>query len=152
MEGSEPAEIERWHRFMAAHLFNETWSYLEKPERSAEEDQQMLWAAMGSRFHWLQVGDQANFAVGDWQLSRVFSVLEDLHNARRYAASSLRRCHQYQLGPFLTAYAHEALARVAALADDAYERDRNRDDARALADQVEDETERKQLLDDLASI
>jgi hypothetical protein len=152
MEGSEPAEIERWHRFMAAHLFNETWSYLGKPERSAEEDQQMLWAAMGSRFHWLQVGDQTNFAVGDWQLSRVFSVLDDLHNARRYAASSLRRCHQYKLGPFLTAYAHEALARVAALADDAYERDRNRDDARALADQVEDETDRKQLLDDLASI
>lgn len=152
MEGSEPAEIERWHRFMAAHLFNETWSYLEKPERSAEEDQQMLWAAMGSRFHWLQVGDQANFAVGDWQLSRVFSVLEDLHNARRYAASSLRRCHQYNLGPFLRAYAHEALARVAALADDPYERDRNRDDARALADQIEDETDRKQLLEDLASI
>jgi len=152
MDGPEPAEVERWHRFMAAHLFNETWAYMERPERTPEEGQQMLWAAMGSRYHWSQVGDDKNFAVGDWQLSRVYSVLEDLHNARRYAASSLRRCHQHDLGPFLTAYAHEALARVAALADDAYERDRNLDDARALADQIEREEDRKALLGDLASI
>jgi hypothetical protein len=43
-------------RLLAGHLFNRVWVLLEKPDRSAADDDEMVHAAHASRYHWGQAG------------------------------------------------------------------------------------------------
>src|SRR6202008_682072 len=74
-------------RALAVGLFNYTWTLLENPNRSPEQDDEMLHAAHASRYHWGEVGEKVNLARGEWQVSRVYSVLgrgePALYHARR---------------------------------------------------------------------
>jgi len=40
------------HKWFAINLFNLVWEYLDKKNRTREEDERMLYAAYASRFHW----------------------------------------------------------------------------------------------------
>src|SRR5439155_10486756 len=40
-----------WHRRMAAHLFNSTWTLIEKKRRTKEERDTMIHMAHASRYH-----------------------------------------------------------------------------------------------------
>jgi hypothetical protein len=64
------------HSRLAAAFFNETWRLLNLTQRSAEQDVQMIHCAHASRMHWELVGDARNHAVGEWQIARVYSVLQ----------------------------------------------------------------------------
>jgi len=74
-------------RRLAADCFNKTWTLMEKQDRTREEDDEMLHCAHASAYHWGQVGTAANRARGEWQCSRVHTVLGHpepaLHHARR---------------------------------------------------------------------
>lgn len=61
------------HEHYSADCFNRTWELMEKPDRTAEEDEEMFLAAHASLWHWSQRSDYApeKRAVGHWQLSRV---------------------------------------------------------------------------------
>ncbi len=91
-------------------------------------------------------------AIGDWQVSRVFAVVGDGGNARRFAGSSLAHCTEHGLDAFVTGYAHEALARAAALGGDQGQRDRHLAAARDLSEQIADAAERDLLLKDLETV
>jgi len=56
-------------------LFNLVWSLLDKKDRTKEEDDKMIHAAHASRFHWGEIGKPINLGRGEWQISRVYSVL-----------------------------------------------------------------------------
>lgn len=75
------------HRRLGVDLFNRTWTLMEAEGRTREDDDEMLHCAHASAYHWLQVGTPANRARGEWQCSRVYSVLgraePALHHARR---------------------------------------------------------------------
>ena len=75
----------------------------------------MLAAALASRHHWRQVGEPKNFAISEWQVSRVLAVLGQGELARSFAQSGLDLCLDHDLGAFLTAYAYESLARAASV-------------------------------------
>jgi hypothetical protein len=141
------------HRF-AAECFNGAWDLLEKEDRTEDADAEMIHIAHASLWHWHHSGqgDAQHFAVGAWQLSRVYAATRRWDEARRYGEESLRLCRRHGLAPFYVAYAHEALARAAAIAGDAAERDRQLGAARAVAKQIENEPNRQALLDDLATI
>jgi len=47
------------HRQLGVDLFNQTWTYLDKPERTAEDDDAMIHAAYASRYHWSQASEEA---------------------------------------------------------------------------------------------
>jgi hypothetical protein len=113
-----PKEKHDCHRRMAAELFNRVWELLDQPNRTAEEDREMLAAAYGSRYHWRVVGGPKQHCVSDWQMSRVCVVLGDAPRAAIYGQLSLEVAERNHLGPFYVGYAHEALARAAALAGD----------------------------------
>ena len=73
---SPPAPLDRdARRRLAADLFNHTWTLMERVDRTAAQDDEMLHCAHASRYHWGEVGEPANFARGEWQCSRVYSVL-----------------------------------------------------------------------------
>ena len=59
----------------AAALFSRVWELLEKQDRSTDEVDEMINAAHASRYFWSSVGTAKNYAIGDWQIARVYSTL-----------------------------------------------------------------------------
>jgi tetratricopeptide (TPR) repeat protein len=108
------SEVE-FHRKIARKCFNETWNYLDKKDRSADDEWLMLHLAHASRYHWSLVGSPENLAVGDWQISRVYAVLNEPELALHFAKSCLEICQKHNLTDALhTGY--EAMARAYAVA------------------------------------
>jgi len=147
----EPQEVERWHRWMAAHFFNRAWELLEL-ERTPAQDRELLATALASWLHWQRVGSPVNLAVAAWQVSRVYAVLEDGARAEVHGRAGLEIAEEAALGPFYLGYAFESLARAAAVAGDGEQRGRWLDVARTAAEQVADHEERAMLLADLETI
>jgi hypothetical protein len=107
----------QFHRKTAVWSFNRTWDYLEKKDRSPEDDRQMLYLAHTSRFHWSLVGTPRNQAVGDWQVSRVYACLNQPSLALQFARASLETCKKNDLVDLIHT-ANEAMARAYAVAKD----------------------------------
>ena len=63
------------HRAFAAQFFNEVWALLDRSGRSAEEDVQMIHLAHASRAHWQIAGGPREWAIGEWQIARVYAAL-----------------------------------------------------------------------------
>lgn len=140
------------HRRMAAELFNRVWELLDQPTRTPEEDREMLAAAYGSRYHWRMVGDPRQHCVSDWQLSRVWAVLGDAPRAAVYGELSLEMAERNHLGPFYAGYAHEALARAAALAGDEETSSRHLAEAEELSLDISKRDEADLLRGDLSDL
>jgi DNA-binding transcriptional MerR regulator len=140
-------------RALAVGLFNYTWTLLENPDRTREQDDEMLNAAHASRYHWGEVGEAVNLSRGEWQVSRVYSVLgrgePALYHARRCVeineANDARE--DWELGS-----AYEAMARASAVAGDAAARDEWK--ARAVAElaKIKDAEDRQVLEQDIATL
>ncbi len=108
----------------------------------------MVNLAHASLLHWSYEGTPKNFAIGEWQISRVHSVLQQFDAAEFHAHRSLELAQANNLGPFLTAYAYEALARSLALRHPA-EAAEHRQAALSLSDQIQEPELREQLMNDL---
>ena len=138
-------------RELAAHLFNETWRLMEKPDRAAEEDVLMIHSAHASRLHWQSIGDSSHKAIGEWQISRVYSLLGLSDPALYHAKLCLEICETQSLSPFLTGCAHEAMARALSSTDKT-SASLHHQAASELAMHVQDPEERGILESDLESI
>ena len=120
--GHEPTILDpAQHRAEGVALFNAVWEMLDAPDRTPAEDDQMVHAAHASAWHWSQArelgGDQQR-AVGEWQCSRVYSVLGRGEPAVHHAKACLAICEETGLGDWVIAAAYEALARASAVAGD----------------------------------
>ena len=111
-------EKKEWHRQFAKELFNGVWDLLEKPDRTKEDDLQMIRMAHASRYHWGEIGTPLEFARGDWQIGRVYAVLGFGVMSYKYAKSCLDLCVKHDLGDFDLAFAYEGLARACAVSGD----------------------------------
>lgn len=149
--GTDAAELPaEQQRRLATDLFNLVWVLLERPGRSAADDDRMLHAAHASRYHWGEIGQPTQLAVGEWQCARVYSVLGRAEPALHHA----RRCAEivaaHDLPEWLAASSHEALTRAYALAGDRAEALRQRGLARAALQRITDPEERQVVESDLA--
>jgi DNA-binding transcriptional MerR regulator len=133
-------------------LFNYVWTLLEKDDRTERESERMIDAAHASRFFWEQVGEPANHARGEWQISRAYATVGRPEPALHHARRCLSICEEHGIGDFDLAYAFEALARACAAGGDANAADRYRRQAHQAAGQVADEEDRELLLNDLADL
>ncbi|HEY5890111.1 MAG TPA: hypothetical protein VIW94_05375 [Acidimicrobiia bacterium] len=149
LENPSYEEVQQWHRTFAPRAFNYTWNLLDQDELTREQEEDMIASALAQRFHWYQVGSMRNHAIGDWQVSRVFAVLGYADLARRFGERSLALAIDNDLGPFVTGFAHEAIARAAADVDDLATFEEHLSLARNSLDQVEDAEEREALAADL---
>lgn len=142
----------RQHEQCGKALFNTVWTLLDKPDRSADDDNLMVHTVHAMMLHWLQVGTPVNFARGEWQLSRVYAVLRRAEPALRHAERCLAVCREHGLAGFDLAFAYEALARAHAVAGLTV---RSNDFVR-LAEQagrdIAEDDDRKILLDDLQTV
>ncbi len=141
----------RWHRKSAVSLFNEVWRLLEK-RRTPAEDDRMIHAAHASRFHWGEVGTAVNRAIGEWQVSHVYSVLGRPEPATYHAVRSLAMCKENGIEDFPLAFAYEALARADAVAGRKGDLRRHLALARDVGSRIKDKEDRDLLFRDLKSI
>jgi hypothetical protein len=141
-----------WQRTLAGNAFNRTWELLDAEHLSREEEEEMLAATFAQRHLWYQVGTTRNHAIADWQVSRVFAVLGYADLARRFGERSLELSTEHGLDPFVTGFAHEAIARAAADVDDVETFNEHLELARSLLDAIEDDEDRDLLASDLAEM
>ena len=130
-------------------LFNEVWRLLE----SREDDDRMLHAAHASRFHWGEAEEctPENLARGEWQVSRVYTVLGRAEPAIWHAQRCLEHCEENGIGDWDLAYAFESLARALALAGD--ERAAGwKAMARVAGDKIADPEDREHFDEDYATL
>lgn len=105
---STPVDTTAAHRYFSAHCFNETWTLLDKADRTEVEEREMLGRTLASLWHWRQRADLTpqNISVGCWQAARVCALLGLSDLARRYAEESLSNSGD---DPFYRGYALEGL-------------------------------------------
>ncbi|WP_448627995.1 MerR family transcriptional regulator [Geodermatophilus sp. URMC 64] len=139
-------------RRLAVDLFNGVWVLMETEDRTPAQDDRMVHMAHASRYHWEQAGTAVNLARGEWQCSRVYAVLGRAEPARHHARRVLEICQENGIGDWDLAFAHEALARAAAVAGDPEAVARHLADAREAAEHISDPEDRALLESDLASI
>jgi len=142
------------HRYFSAECFNRAWDLIELPARTPEQDRTMLQLGLTSLWHWSQRPDRTTttLSVGYWQVARIYALLGQADEARRYAQLCLESAQAGDVPPFYLAYAYEALARAEAVARDWVMMKDYLRQARAAGDLVTDADARRQLLDDLAGI
>jgi tetratricopeptide (TPR) repeat protein len=141
-------------RLLAAQLFNETWRLMEQENRSRGDDDRMIHAAHASRYHWGQAAEAtpAHLARGEWQISRVYTVLGRPEPALHHARRVLDICLENGIGDWDLAFAYEALARASAVAGDADQARGYTDQALAAAKEIAEDGERAIVLADLETI
>jgi hypothetical protein len=152
MSESPPFDLACAHRWFSADCFNRVWALLDKPDRTPEEGERMISLAHASLAHWRERVDctAQNLSIGYWQLSRVYAVLGQVENARRYGRLCLDVSGAEPL--FFLGYAHEALARAETLAGNPAAAQHHLAEARRLAALVADAEERRALENDLATL
>jgi hypothetical protein len=151
-EQHDRGDLAQWQRKLAPMAFNRAWELLDRNELSIEEEEEMLSAAFAQRYHWYEIGDARNRSIADWQISRVAAVLGYADLARRFGFRALEVAQAHNLGPFLEGFAHEAIARAAAVVDDVETFTEHLSEARALVGGIEDEDERSTLEADLSEM
>ena len=100
------------HKEEAVKCFNATWDLIDKPDRTAEDNVNMIHMAHASRYHWGQIGTAVEFTRGEWQISRVYALLQMGESALFHAKEALRLCLDNHIGDFDLAFAYEAMART----------------------------------------
>ncbi len=141
-------------RQLAVELFNRGWTLMETDERTEEQDDELINTAHASAYHWTQVGTPANRARSEWQLSRVYTVLDRPEPALHHARRCLAYCEEnpQAIEDWDLPYAHEALARAHALAGEADVAGRHAAAARELAAGVAGAEDREHLEADLGTL
>jgi len=141
-------------RKLAVELFNHVWTLMEMPDRSPEQDDEMIHAAHASRHHWAEVGTGVNLGRGEWQISRVYVRLGRAEPALYHAGRCLAYCEASpdEIEDWDLPYAYEALSRAHLVAGNQEEAERFAGRARELAAQVQDEHDREHLDEDLATL
>lgn len=140
------------HKKLAIDLFNYTWDLIEKINRSEADEDEMINAAHASRFHWGIAGTPLNFARGEWQISRVYSLVGRTEPALYHAKKSLDLCLSNDFGAFDLGFAYEALARGYAVEGDVQQRDENISLARQAAENVEKDGDKAWLLKNVDTV
>lgn len=153
MADSPDFEIQQAHKYFSVDCFNKAWDHMDKDgSRSDEENMEMLHTAIASLWHWTQREDVAakSLSIGYWQVARVYCLIGQPNNARRYGLMSLH--YAKELPPFFKGYAYEALARAEMIANNRVVMKVYLEKAREMLDQVQEAEDRRILAKDLESI
>jgi tetratricopeptide (TPR) repeat protein len=147
-------DLESAHRYFSAECFNRAWDLIDKPIRTAEDDERMLLLSLASLWHWTQRSDctQTNLSVGYWQASRIYAIIGQLENARKYGLLCLKTSQGEGIEPFYLGYAYEALGRTEMVAGNREKMADYLQKAFQVSEGISDPEEKQQLLKDLNTI
>ena len=149
---SKSAPTKEDHRKFAVEMFNLTWGLLDNKDRTAEDNDRMIHAAHASRFHWGEIGTWLEFERGEWQVSRVYSVLKRSEPALYHARRCLEICKKNNIEDFDIAFAYEAMARAHAIAGDKAEKGKYLKLAKEAGDKIKKKEDREYFFSELKTI
>jgi hypothetical protein len=142
-------------RALAIGLYNRCWELLEIPERTPEQDAELIHTAHASRYHWGEIADTpARLWRGEWMCSRVYSVLgrpePALWHARR--AVTLVEAGGKAVEDWDRPAVYEAIARASYVAGDTVAGAAWKAKAAELAITLSDVDDREVIERDLATL
>ena len=144
------------NRQLGVDLYNSSWPLMEAPDRTAEQDEELVHHVPASMYHWLQAPEcePKNRARGEWLCSRAYSVLGRAEPALHHARRCFELCEQHadNLEDWDLAFAYEALARANRVAGNEEEARRCEQRGRELADQIADPEDKEIVLRDYATL
>lgn len=143
---------QEFHKKLAVDLFNLVWSFMDKKERTKEDDDKMVHAAHASRFHWGEIGKPVHFERGEWQISRVYSVLNRPQPAIYHAKRCLEICKENNIGDWDIAFAYEAMARAYVVAGEKTESVKYIKLAKEAGEQIKEKEDRDLFFTDLKTV
>ncbi len=121
-------------------------------DRTREDDDKMVHAAHASRFHWSIIGTPLEFERGEWQISRVYSVLNKAQLALYHAKNCLEICKENNIGDFDIAFAYEAMARAYAVAGNKIESAKYIKLAKEAGEQIKEKEDRDLFFSELKTV
>jgi hypothetical protein len=147
-------DLQAAHKYFSAECFNRAWEFIDKPVRKKGEDESMLQLSLASLWHWTQRKDctPTNLSIGYWQVARVYALLRQADNARRFGKLCLEVSQGEDVPPFYRGYAYESLARAEMVSGNMDEMEKYLIQAHQIATALPDPEGKKMLLKDLASI
>ncbi len=143
---------QEWHKRAAITLFNLVWSLLDNKDRTKQENDKMVHAVHASRFHWGEIGTPVEFERGEWQISRVYSVLNKPQSALYHAERCLDICKEHNIGDFDIAFAYEAMARAHAVAGDKSDCEKYIKLAKEAGEQIKKKEDKDLFFNDLKTV
>jgi hypothetical protein len=143
-------------RRLGVELYNDVWRLLEKPDRTPEEDEELVHQAHASTYHWLRAPEcePKNTARGEWICSRVYSVLGRTEPALHHAERCLRitEANRKNMEDWDLPFAYEALARAHGLAGNTAEARRHEQLAREAGEAIAADEDREHFAEALATL
>ncbi len=144
--------IQEFQKEQAIKCFNECWDYIEKENRSPEDDLMMIHCAHTSRYLWGQVGQPLHFERGEWQISKVYSLLGKGQQGLFHAEACLKICLENDIKDFDIAFAYEAMANAYKAMGNMKEVDNYKEKAYACLDAIKDKGDRDYTKSELDKI
>jgi hypothetical protein len=141
-----------YHREEAVKCFNATWDLIDKKDRTHEDDVSMIHMAHASRYHWGQVGTALEFSRGEWQISRVYSLLRMGESALFHAREALRLCLDNGIGDFDLTFGYEGMARAYSVLGNQKDKATYIAKAREAAKAIAKEDDRKYVESEISTI
>jgi hypothetical protein len=141
-----------FHKKLGIELFNKTWDLIDKEEKTQEEIDRMIHSAHASRYHWEFPGEPVNFARGEWQISRVYALVNRAEPCLYHAKRCLQITQDNDLKDFDLGFAYEAMARAYAIAGDKEETAKYLSMAETAAEQIAKDGDREYFMSELKSI
>ncbi|MGD0977521.1 MAG: hypothetical protein ABR962_00090 [Candidatus Bathyarchaeia archaeon] len=140
------------HKKFAVDCFNLVWTFMDRKNRTKEEDDKMVHAAHASRFHWGEIGTPLEFERGEWQISRVYTVVKRPESALYHAMRCLEICRENNIGDWDIAFAYEAVARAYAVAGQKTECKKYIELANKAGEQIKTKGDKDYLFSELRTI
>jgi hypothetical protein len=140
------------HRDLAASTYNACWEYLEKPDRTADDDRELLTLAFTSRYHWSLASGEEQVIIANWMVSRAAAAVGKAALALDFAQLAYDQAQDADVPDWLIASVHEGLARAFAAAGDTPTRDKWCAAAVELVDRISDDESRELIAEQLASV
>ncbi len=137
---------------LAIKLFNETWDLIDKTNRTDAETITMLHKAHTSCYLWREANKPLNNARGEWQVSRVYSILGEGRLALLHGAYSLELCLENGIGDFDLAFGYEAVARAYKALGNAALQEKNKRLGLAACDAIADNDDRDYTIGNFADL
>ena len=107
------------NHYMGIEMNNQTWSLLDKKDRSEQDDVRMINYAKSSLYHWRKSDKYTivNEQRGKWLISHVYAILGKLDEALSYAQETLKITEENNLKDFDLAYAYGSMAQAFSIAN-----------------------------------
>jgi hypothetical protein len=140
------------HRKLGVKTYNRCWELLEQPERSRDDDLELLTLAFTSKYHWSFVAADKETIIGEWMIARAAAAVGEGHLSVTYAKLAHDLAQASGVEDWLVASSAEGVARAYAASGDLALRDEWCERAEGLVAAIADLDERALIASQLASV